>query len=126
MLEKSSQFLSSEQLMESKSLDVALKKLYLTRVRPSMWRGRVLDPLLDCVRAIVHNILVLSLYEFLDSSYKSTFFSLFCHASYMFAFSFYPGGTSHGSPVRTDSFGLHYLILSLYVLLFFCIFVILW
>ena len=39
-----------------------LKKLYLTLLRPSMWSGRVLGPLLDCVRAIVHNILVLTLH----------------------------------------------------------------
>ena len=36
-----------------------LKKLYLTLLRPSMWSGRVLGPLLDCVHAIVHNLLEL-------------------------------------------------------------------
>ena len=40
-----------------------LKKLYLTLLRPSMWSGHVLGPLLDCVRAIVHNVLVLTLYS---------------------------------------------------------------
>ena len=34
----------------------------------------------------------------------------------------------HGSPIHTDPFGLHYLILLLFILFiyFFCIFVILW
>ena len=39
-----------------------LKKLNLPLLRPSMWNGRVLGPLLECVRAIVHNVLVLTLY----------------------------------------------------------------
>ena len=38
------------------------KKLYLTLLRPSMWSGRVLGPPLDCVHAIVDNILALILH----------------------------------------------------------------
>ena len=43
-------------------LKIMLKKLYLTLLRPSMWSGRVLGPLLDCVHAIAHDILVLILH----------------------------------------------------------------
>ena len=43
------------------------------------------------------------------------FFILSC-ILYFCVFLFpHPGGTSHGSPVRTDPFGLHYLILLLFV-----------
>ena len=43
-------------------LKTMLKKLCLTLLRPSMWSGHVLGPLLECVCAIVHNILILTLY----------------------------------------------------------------
>ena len=37
---------------------------------------------------------------------------------FIFLYFFHPGGTSHGSPVRTDPLGQHYLILLLIVCLF--------
>ena len=47
------------------------------------------------------------------------FFSILLCILYFCIF-FHPGGTSHGLPVRTDPFGLHYLILSLLFFLHIC------
>ena len=46
-------------LVVCKLFKAMLKKLHLTLSRPSMWSACVRGPLLECVRAIAHNILVL-------------------------------------------------------------------
>ena len=87
---------------------IMLEKHYLTFLKLSMWSGRVLGLLSDCVRAIIHNIFALTLYSFLDLCYKSIFFSFYFLMHYILLYFLHLGGTSHGSPVRTNPFRQHY------------------
>ena len=104
-----------------------LKKLNLTLLRPSMWSGRVLGPLLDWVRAIVRNVLVLTTLILRSVLQIHLLFPILSCILYILTFFFFPhpGGTWHGSPVRTDPFGAalpnFIVICFVFVCLFVCV-----